>query len=105
MKSPDLAASLASLKAAQIPVPLYVFITIYNKATRDCYINYMEGAKILHDWLTDKGKIPLELPADTPETRVPRLLKGYEMQQVINIINPDKYHRIERAIYNIAKEI
>ena len=80
--SSDLAERLASIreKAASVdttcysegdkkPFPLSTFLILYHKANHECYIDYMEGAKALHSWLTNEGKLPLDLEED----KYPRL--------------------------------
>jgi len=69
--------ALGNLKASLAPTPLWVYLYIYTKADRECYLNYMEGAKALARWL---GKI--EVPADTSDIEIPSLLCNYETQEL-----------------------
>ena len=110
-----LAARMATLKAnsnqssrsdCKQPAPLSLFLAIYTKSEHECYIDYMEGARCLHSWLTSNGTIPLDLGPDLdPEFKVPRLLSSYEAQELTHIIVPklaynlDLGARVHRAIY------
>jgi len=90
--SSSIATSLAELKAAKSPSPLSLFLHIYSKAQRECYLNYDEGTNCLYNYLTNNGTIPLSLPTDkypeilNPNFKVPSLLRGYENGQVAKII-------------------
>ena len=58
------------------PTPLWVFLHLYNKASHECYISYMEGAKLLADYLA-----PIEIPIyfkDRPQ--LPDVLCSYKTQ-------------------------
>ena len=101
----------ANRLAVNTPSPLSLFLSIYSKAEHECYINYMEGAKILAAWLGN-----ITLPVDTypeilnPNFSVPSLLYGYESQQLAAIISGDsygkKYIQTHNAIYFVmSREI
>lgn len=114
MSSLSLQERLAILRTNNTPIPLWVFLYIYSKAERECYTNYMAGAKILLAWLTDDGKIPLDFQEKKyPEIgnknfKVPSLLRGYESLELSKILTahiPDFNIRLkamskaDRAIY------
>ena len=88
-------SKLEALKLAKIPVPLSTFLLIYCRARHECYIDYMEGAKALHDYLTAGGLIPLaiDLPPRDSNYRLPPLYGNYEIQGLAKIITgtPDLY--------------
>lgn len=42
---------------ALTPFPLWAFLTIYNKASTQCYVDYMRGAQLLAAYLS-----PIESP-------------------------------------------
>jgi len=69
--------------------PLSLFLAIYNKAEHDCYIDYMEGAKALHSWLTLQGTVPLELGVIDLYLKVPKLLTSYSLQELTKILAPE----------------
>lgn len=74
------------------PTSLSTYLAIYNKAKNegDCYINYMEGAKILYKYLS-----PIEIPVipdNLLPTYIPRLFHGYEVQQLAMILAPREAH-------------
>ena len=69
------------------PTPLSTFLLLYIKARHTCYIDYMKGAKALHDWLTSNRKIPLEWDICWDgDRRVPTSLDSYELQQLAKIV-------------------
>ena len=91
---------------SQEPAPLSLFLALYEKAATECYLDYMEGAKCLHLWLTSGGCVPVtipEVPTSCPD--LPRLLGGYELSELVAILVPDqaynldKAKRIQKAIY------
>lgn len=110
----DLADRLASLRAstdrsikhkdtANTPFPLDKFLLLYTKGHKECFVEYMQGAKALYEWLA-----PLEFP-DYPDIdcnfKIPPLLMGYDSQQVAGIVSEYRknydlalFHRAERAI-------
>lgn len=110
MNNIDLSSRMNDLKLRACPFPLSTFLTIYTKANHSCYINYMEGAKILYNWLTNNGKIPLDYQLDKhPRIEditftVPRLLNGgYEGSELCKILDKKQHRgdwrRTERAIF------
>jgi len=101
----SLSERIANLKAdsSSKPFPLATFITIYNKASCECYIDYMEGAKALHFWLTAGGTIPLDLELSSDAALdTPNLLISYSMTELVKIIIPsldlEKRNRVYKAI-------
>jgi hypothetical protein len=66
------------------------FITIFCKAENECCLNYMEGAAALYRWMT-YDQIPLVFPITAEGDRIlpilPRLMRSYEMFELIKIIS------------------
>ena len=78
---------------------LYLFAAIYSKASKECYVDYMQGAKALFHWLSPKGealthsysKQELELFSKLP-------LYGYEISQAAWIAGAiDKLPHLEKV--------
>lgn len=67
---------------ADTPLSLYLYIVTHSR--RECYTNYMEGARILLDWL-DPVYTDLH---DIDSIKVPELLVSYEYEQLIKILVP-----------------
>lgn len=90
----SLSERMAAIKAAAntsttselvtVPTHLYVLLELYNKARTECYPDYMEGFKVLLDWLCPTAA-QLQVPTDI-DLKVPPLANGYEQNQVANII-------------------
>lgn len=110
----DLATRMAKIKETSNqsprsssinPSPLSLFLYIYSKASHDCYINYMQGAKDLYSWLTSNGLAPLEIEENTPEFKIPHLLTSYPINELVKILSGsndlDKQARIHRAILTV----
>lgn len=72
---------LEQLKLSRTPFPLETFIDMYIAYRRTCYVNYMEGTKLLYKWLSPISKPPTEnIPSYS------KLLGGYETQQLAIIL-------------------
>lgn len=89
------------------PTPLWVYLYIYTRASGICYMNYMEGAKLLYKYLS-----PIELPIDKfaaiedEHCPVPTLLSGYDSWELAKIIDPKNPRRASRAIMiSMYKEV
>ena len=85
----SLSERINTLKKDNKPFPLATFLTIYNKASYECYIEYMQGARLLHSWLTSDGKIPLHLPPPPASLRaglIPDILISYPLMELVKII-------------------
>ncbi|PHQ81753.1 MAG: hypothetical protein COB66_01390 [Coxiella sp. (in: Bacteria)] len=65
------------------PTPLATFLLIYTKAEKECYIDYMEGARRLVKFLS-----PISIPCYPESYRVPALLSGYSTYEVAKILLP-----------------
>jgi hypothetical protein len=65
------------------PFPFASFLLIYTKSREHCYVEYMEGAKILLDWL---GTIEYPDYAVSLAPTIPDLLRGYESDQLCKIL-------------------
>lgn len=96
MPSLSLAERFAALKNAEletvttsdlatVPTHLNVLLEIYNKASHDCYISYMEGFKLLLDWLCPTAK-QLRVTFYKREVPVPSLAGGYSQSQVSSLV-------------------
>lgn len=105
-------SNLEALKLSRSASPLSLYLTIYTKASHECYINYMEGAKVLADWL-GKIELPVERYPEILNTNfsVPRLLYGYEQQELAKILTQGRtygktYKHMVNAIYFVmSKEV
>lgn len=64
------------------PFPLAAVLAIYNKAPRECYIDYLQGATALVDALA-----PIDIPAVPEAFVIPDLLGGYELDQLARLIS------------------
>jgi hypothetical protein len=95
-------SAIAALKLSRTPTSLATYLSLYNKAPRECHLNYMEGAIALAHWLQ-----PIEVPL--PFSAVPRLLRTYELWQLAKALapytttNPIHTNQIEDAIYEILR--
>lgn len=91
------------------PTSLETFLRIYNKCRDgECYTDYMEGAKLLHSYLS-----PISIPPDlVVNSFMPALFHAYEVQQLAKILagkegykNPN-FNYIRNCIgYYTAKHI
>ena len=73
--------------------PLTAYLTIYQKARRECYVDYMEGARLLKEWIG-----PLAFRTVSSIT-VPHMLRNYELYELAKIIRPTSYQEGEDSIY------
>ena len=97
----SLAERLAALRAntntstksaSKLSTPLATYLKLYGKAGLDrvsggsCYVNYMQGAKLLLTWLS-----PISIPeidkALLPK-KVPSWFHHYELQQISALLVP-----------------
>lgn len=68
--------------------PLSAYVIIYSKASSECYVDYMEGAKLLWDWLS-----PIEVPeeeVDNSKMKLYNLINTYEVQKLAYHVVPNK---------------
>ena len=83
-----------------VPTPLWVPLYIYSKATKECYIEYMEGFKLLIDWL---GEIEYpELSSLDKKFSIPSIFRTYDLQEIAKILSKRsriKVHYIEQHVY------
>ena len=72
------------------PFKLSTFLTLYTKDQRNCYMNYMEKAKILYAWLTSDGTVPLayDVPFNLPNYS--NLLGSWELSELADVIEGKK---------------
>ena len=89
------------------PTSLETYVRIYNKCNSltsqglegSCYVNYMEGAKLLHTYLS-----PIVVPTDVVFNSVlrPDLISGYAVSEVANIISGKTYGSEHNYIHNLV---
>lgn len=112
------AANVSPVSEVTTPHNLYTFLQLYNKANKECYINYMEGASYLLGYLTSGGIAPLEVPEDllvkypqiaNPAYKLSNIVAGYERSELATLISSrtygDDYHYWYKAIYFAACEL
>ena len=85
------------LQSFVAPTPLATFLYIYNHASHEVYINYMEGARALAEFLApiDVARIDITIPD---------ILVSYDLQQIAIVLKPHttiplNAYQIENAIY------
>lgn len=76
-----LRAKLATLSGAQKATPLWVFLYMYSQAQHVCYVDYMEGAKELYNYLR-----PLSLPTNLPQAPILNYMGDYETLELAKIV-------------------
>lgn len=73
------------------PFPLWALLILCEKGRRESwYCNYFEGFKLLAKWLG-----PIEIPQAPASTRIPRLHRTYEIQEIATILKTSQeniYH-------------
>ena len=79
-------ANLSPISDSTTPATLRTFLTIYNKAKSACYVDYMEGAQVLHDWLTSNGEVPLDNTYAPTPRKPPALCISYDMLKLGEIV-------------------
>jgi len=77
------------------PFPLWALLTIYSKAERECYIDYMAGFKALVDYLGPVVVTRKESPKDYS------LLYNYPMQQMSIELGIPQDTIIDSYIYEV----
>jgi hypothetical protein len=87
------------------PTSLATYLTIYRKAQKVCYTEYMEGAKLLAEWL-----YPIELPANVPHLPANNLLRSYETVSLATVLagkayGPEHAAYLEAIIYLEIQEL
>lgn len=66
----------------QRPFPLWALLIFCENGHRnDWYCNYFENLKLLVQWLA-----PIEIPQAPASTRIPRLHRTYEIQEIATIL-------------------
>lgn len=87
---------------------------IYNKASHECYINHMDGFKILVSWLTNGNQIPIDYQLHIYPRQIdlsftiPAMLNTYALQQLAIALVPsygwigdmyvDELARVQKAL-------
>ena len=100
-------SNLSPISDSTVPATLATFLAIYHKAQSACYVDYMEGAQVLHDWLTSDGKVPLDTSSESlPMLLVPPLCTSYSMVKLAEIVgvtgNPiDTCHAVCRIYTSV----
>lgn len=79
-------ANLSPISESTTPVTLATYLAIYHKAKSACYVDHMEGAQVLHDWLTSNGDVPLDTTYEPTSLRVPSLCCSYDILQLGKIV-------------------
>lgn len=82
---------LEQLKLARKRFPLTAYLEIVYKSPYDCYVNHLEGAKLLHEWLTNNGEVPLL--DNYPKQPMPShpLLHTYYQNKLTAVITGTEY--------------
>jgi hypothetical protein len=93
-----MSSALEAFKLSRSAFPLPAFMSLYLSANRECYIEYMQGAKCLANYLA-----PLAIPLST--TTVPDMLRTYELAYLAKALAPYTsipltIPQIEAAIYD-----
>lgn len=80
------------------PFPLWALLTIYEKANRECYIDYMKGFKLLLNWLS-----PIAYPnhIDSEYYAKSNVLGGYEVNELGNILKVPSHILIKCLIERV----
>jgi len=84
-------------RQSRLPTSLATFLYIYNYASHDCYINFMEGAKALAKYLAPIKVVGIDIT-------IPDILMSYDLQQIAIVLKPHttiplSTNQIENAIY------
>ena len=97
----SLADKLQALTDSNKATPLWVFLYIYSVAERDSYVDYMEGAKTLHSYLTNKGTLPLDYQTNLyPEIDNPNFKENMRPHRVVGSIALNtKYKDSKRDVF------
>jgi len=74
--------------------PLWAVLSIYSKAEHDCYINYMEGFKLLAEWL-----YPICPP--NIEDIYSNILDNYVTNEISHILNISRKDIISSVILQV----
>lgn len=103
--SVDTLSPLAKLKLHRKPFPLTAYLTLIHSAPEVCYTDYLEGASLLLNWLTNDGEVPLEIDITATTKRPHPLLYGYYQQQLASLLAGNrqfgaKYAHMSSLVYN-----
>lgn len=93
-----LSEALTQYRESRTPTPLATYLYIYNHASYECYINYMEGAKTLAKYLA-----PIDINYKAVSI-LPDILCSYELIGLTKVLQPHTtiplaMNQIENAIY------
>ena len=79
--SPDM--SIKDKETEHTLFPMRALLMIYEKANYQCYIDYMEGFKLLSAWLSPIA-YPSSINIDYYKSNI---MYGYEVQEIAKILN------------------
>lgn len=79
-------SNLSPISDDTTPATLAMFLAIYLKSKHECYIDYMEGASMLHRWLTSDGAVPFDTCREPLVGNVPSLCMSYDMVKLAEIV-------------------
>lgn len=102
-------SNLSPISDSTVPATLKLYLMIYNKARCACYVDYMEGAQVLHDWLTSDGAVPLDTSDEYPKPyNVPSLCVSYDMVKLAEIVGvtntaPDTCLAVRRIYAEVTR--
>ena len=86
---------------ATTPTPLFVSLEIVAKSYQESMLNYMEGARILEEWLTTPDTQLVHSFVDANDIpSIPDFLSGYYCNELAKI--PARYNGAVVAPYNLA---
>lgn len=80
------------------PTDISVLLELYNKAPHECYIDYMEGFKLLLDWLCPVPE-QLHITFYKRKVNVPRLACGYDSYEVAKLLTLRKLGSMSHPEY------
>lgn len=93
--------NLRNEESQNIQFPLESLLVLYENASHaDVFPNYMEGFKLLADWLG-----PIEIPSNLEIVNIPKLRRNYELNTIADILKVPP--SIVYQVYNdmLSKEI
>lgn len=97
----------STVSSATNSTPLEVYVRLYNKCSTltsqglegSCFVNYMEGAKLLYKWLS-----PIEINRSIvfKASRTPDLMSSYSVGALASVISGEAYGKEYRYIHNLV---
>lgn len=89
----SIADRLEALRLTNKPFPITAYLDILYKSQKECYKNYLEGARLLLDYLTDNGKIPLANNFFFAELTPSFIFQSYYLSELTTLLSGDTYGR------------